>query len=287
MNTWTSQRCSSLSQAVQGETDLERLIAAVMRLGLEHAGAERGLLILPHGDGHRIEAEARSGRDAVTVDLRQTSIGADDLPQSILQYVLRTRERVLLQDATAASEFVDDEYLRRHHARSVLCIPLLKQTRLVGIIYLENNLTSGAFTPARMAVLEVLASDAAISLENARLYRDLQERERGSVRLIDANIIGVFTWHADGRVFDVNDEFLRITGYSREDFVSGRVRWTDFTLQEWRQQDLRALEELRASGVHKAEEREFLTKDGARVPVLTGGSMFGGAPIRVWRSSSM
>ena len=98
------------------------------------------------------------------------------------------------------------------------------------------------------------------------------------MRLIDANIIGIFTWHADGRVFDVNDEFLRITGYSREDFVSGRVRWTDFTLQEWRQQDLRALEELRASGVHKAEEREFLTKDGARVPVLTGGSMFGGAP---------
>ena len=67
-----------------------------------------------------------------------------------------------------------DEYLRRHHARSVLCIPLLKQARLAGIIYLENNLTSGAFTPARMALLEVLASDAAISLENARLYHDFR-----------------------------------------------------------------------------------------------------------------
>ena len=267
-----------LSQAVQGETDLERLIAAIMRLSVEHAGAERGLLILPRADAHWIEAEARSARDAVTVELRPMSVGADDLPQSVLQYVLRTRKRVLLEDATAASEFVNDDYLRRHQSRSVLCIPLLKQTRLVGIIYLENNLTSGAFTPARMAVLEVLASDAAISLENARLYRDLQEREARVRGLIDANIIGVFTWHADGRVFDVNDEFLRITGYSREDFVSGRVRWTDFTLQEWRQQDLRALEELRASGVHKAEEREFLTKDGARVPVLTGGSMFGGAP---------
>ena len=174
-----------LSQAVQGETDLEKLIAAVMRLGLEHAGAERGLLILPHGDAYRIEAEARSSNEGVTVDLRQTSIGAGDLPQSVLQYVLRTRERVLLQDASAASEFADDEYLRRHHARSVLCIPLLKQTRLAGIIYLENNLTSGAFTPARMALLEVLASDAAISLENARLYRDLQERERESRLIVD------------------------------------------------------------------------------------------------------
>jgi PAS domain S-box-containing protein len=267
-----------VSQAVQGETDLERLIAAIMRLSVEHAGAERGLLILPRPDAYWIEAEARSAREAVTVELRPMSVGADDLPQSVLQYVLRTRKRVLLQDATAASEFVDDEYLRRHQSRSVLCIPLCKQTRLVGIIYLENNLTSGAFTPARMAVLEVLASDAAISLENARLYRDLQERDARVRRLIDANIIGVFTWHADGRVFDVNDEFLRIVGYSREDFVSGRVRWTDFTLQESRQRDLRALEELREGGALKAEEREFLRKDGARVPVLTGGSMFGGTP---------
>ncbi len=161
-----------VSQAVQGETDLETLTAAIMRLGLEHAGAERGLLILSHGDGYRIEAEARSTDERVMVDLRQTSIEAGDLPQSILQYVLRTRERLLLQEA-AASEFADDEYLRRHHARSVLCVPLLKQTRLVGVIYLENNLTSGAFTPARMALLEVLASDAAISLENARLYQEI------------------------------------------------------------------------------------------------------------------
>jgi transcriptional regulator with GAF, ATPase, and Fis domain len=163
-----------VSQAVQGETDLEKLIAAIMRLALEHAGAERGLLILPHGDGYRIEAEASSRHEGVTVDLRQSAIGPGELPQSVLQYVLRARERVLLEDAAAArSEFAGDEYLRRHHARSVLCIPLLKQTRLTGIIYLENNVMSGAFTPARMALLEVLASDAAISLENARLYLEV------------------------------------------------------------------------------------------------------------------
>ena len=210
--------------------------------------------------------------------MRQASVGADDLPPSVLQYVLRTHKRVLLQDAAAAGEFVNDEYVCRHQTRSVLCIPLLKQARLAGIIYLENNLTSGAFTPARMAVLEVLASDAAISLENARLYRDLQEREARVRRLIDANIIGVFTWHADGRVFDANDEFLRIVGYGREDFESGGVRWTDFTQRELRERDLRALEELRGGGAHKTEERELLRKDGARVPVLAGGSMFGGTP---------
>jgi PAS domain S-box-containing protein len=205
-----------VSQAVQGETDLHKLIAAVMRLGLEHAGAERGLLILPHRDAYRVETEARSGNEGVIVDLQQTSIGGRDLPQSVLQYVLRTRERVLLQDAAVASEFADDPYLRQHHARSVLCIPLLKQTRLVGVIYLENNLTAGAFTPARVALLEVLASDAAISLENARLYHDLQERER-ETRLIVETIPGfVASLSPAGELEFVNNGLIEYCGQELE-----------------------------------------------------------------------
>jgi transcriptional regulator with GAF, ATPase, and Fis domain len=164
-----------VSQAVQGETNLEKLIAVIICLGVEHAGAERGLLILPHGDSYRIEAQATSRHDGVTVDLRQERVEAGELPHSVFQYVLRTREHVLLGRTSAATELADDEYFRRHHARSVLCIPLLKQTRLAGILYLENSLTSDAFTPARMALLEVLASDAAISLENARLYYEISE----------------------------------------------------------------------------------------------------------------
>jgi PAS domain S-box-containing protein len=267
-----------VSQAVQEETDLDKLIAAVMRLALEHAGAERGLLLLPHGDTYRIEAEAWSSNEAVAVSLRQSNVEADDLPQSILQYVLRTRERVLLQDASAASEFADDGYLRRHSTRSVLCIPLLKQTRLVGIIYLENSLTSGAFTPARMAVLEVLASNAAISLENARLYRDLQEREARVRRLIDSNIIGIFIWHDDGRVLDANDALLRIIGHDREDLISGRVRWHAFTSPEWQHQLARSTREFRDAGVAGAREWEYVNKDGTRVPVLVGGAILDGAP---------
>jgi len=123
---------------------------------------DRVYVLTPHGD---------------VIDLRPTTIGTGDVPPSVFQYVLRTQERVLLQDASTSKEFAHDEYLRRHHVRSVVCIPLLKQTRLIGMIYLENRLTSGVFTPARMALLEVLASDAAISLENARLYGELQERD--------------------------------------------------------------------------------------------------------------
>ena len=88
------------------------------------------------------------------------------------------------------------------------------------MLYLENNLTLRAFTPARMAVLKLLASEAAISIENARLYRDLAEREAKIRRLVDANIIGIFFWDFHGRILEANDAFLRLVGHDREDLVS-------------------------------------------------------------------
>jgi PAS domain S-box-containing protein len=265
-----------LSQAVSGQTDLPTLIAAIMRLSLEHAGAERGLLILPRGDAHHIEAAAKISDDGVTVDLLQTSVGAEDFPESMLQYVVRTGESVLLQDAAVANPFADDDYLRRHRVRSVLCMPLFKQTRLVGIIYLENNLTPGVFTPARMAVLELLGSDAAISLENAHLYRDLQEREARVRRLVDSNIVGIFIWHNDGRVLDTNDAFLRIVGYDREELVSGQVRWPSFTSPELQERLAQGAEATREVGAAQAREWEYIKKDGTPVPVLVGGATFDG-----------
>ena len=166
-----------VSEAVSGEIVLEKLIDTLMRTAIEHAGAERGLLILPRGEDYLIEAEATTSSDHVNVVLRQASVTAADLPSSVLQYVLRTKDSVLLQDASGQNIFAADEYIREHHPRSVLCLPLLKQTRLLGVLYLENRLTPHAFTPARMAVLKLLASGAAMSMENTRLYSDLQERE--------------------------------------------------------------------------------------------------------------
>src|SRR6202022_2647162 len=91
--------------------------------------------------------------------------------------VVRTRESVLLDDASALNPFSADEYIRRNRVRSVLCLPLTKQAKLIGVLYLENNLTPRVFTPTRSAVLKLLASQAALSLENTRLFSDLQERE--------------------------------------------------------------------------------------------------------------
>jgi hypothetical protein len=190
-------------QVVSGETGLERVITTVLRQGLEYAGAERGLLILQTGDAFQIEADAVNSNDGARVTRRQSAVTAEELPESILQYVLRTRQPVLLNDASPASPFFEDEYLRRHDTRSALCMPLLKETKLVGLIYLESERDSGVFTPARTAVLELLACAAAISLENALLNHDLQQREAKVRRLVDSNIIGILTWHADGRVLGI------------------------------------------------------------------------------------
>jgi PAS domain S-box-containing protein len=151
---------------------------------------------------------------------------------------------------------------------------LVNQGKLIGILYLENNLTPHAFTHERITVLKVLASQVAISLENTRLYRDLEDRERKIRRLVDANIIGIFVADLEGRVIEANDAFLRILGHDREDLVSGRVRWTELTPPEWRDRDIRTLAELNSTGTVQPFEKEYFRKDGSRVPVLIGGALF-------------
>jgi PAS domain S-box-containing protein len=259
------------SQAVSGEIVLDRLIETLMTLALEQAGAERGLLILLRGDTPRIEAEARTDRKTVEVALRQDTVTPAELPESLLHTVIRTRESVILEDASAPNPFSADEYLRQNRARSVLGLPLMKQARLIGVLYLENNLTPHVFTPDRLAVLELLASQAAISLENARLYGDLEEREAKIRRLVDANIIGIFIWSLHGEILEANEAFLRTVGYDREDLASGRLRWTDLTPAEWLDRDLQQLvPELKIRGSLQPFEKEYFRKDGSRVPVLIG-----------------
>src|SRR5262245_17452252 len=176
-----------VSQAISGEIVLEQLLDTLMRTALAHAGATRGLLLLPHGAEQRIAAEATTRGDTVSVRLREASVAAAALPESLVHYVVRTHESVILGDASVPNPFAADPYLRQQHARSLLCVPLLNQTKLIGVLYLENPLTSHVFTPTRSAVLTLLASQAAISLENARLYAERQQAEE-AVRQTQAEL---------------------------------------------------------------------------------------------------
>src|SRR5205807_3689420 len=122
------------------------------------------------------------------------------------------------------------------------------------------------------AVLQVLASEAAMALENSRLYRELQEREAQIRRLVDANIIGI-TRYRNSRIYEANDAFLAMVGYDREDLVGGHVHWREITPDAWHAADERALAELAATGSCAPFEKEYVRKDGRRVPVLVGAAV--------------
>ena len=260
----------NVSQAVSSEMVVDKLIDILMRTAIEHAGAVRGLLILAQGNQQRIEAEATTSGDKVMV--RRSEAAFQESPQSIINYVVRTRQSVILDDASSQNPFSADAYISHHHARSVLCLPLINQSKLIGVLYLENNLAPHVFTPTRIGILKLLASQAAISLENTRLYADLEQREAKIRRLVDANIMGVMMCNIDGEIVDANDAFLRMLGHKREDLVSGRMRWTDLTPAEWQQLDANAIAELKHTGTVQPYEKEFFRNDGSRVPVLVGGA---------------
>jgi PAS domain S-box-containing protein len=263
-----------VSQAVSGEITLEKLVEVLLRTAIEQAGAERALLILPRGIELWIQAEAKTHGDFVTVRLSESPVSAAELPLSIVRYSARTQETVILHDASAPNPYSADDYIREQLPRSVLCMPLVKQTTLVALLYLENNLGPNVFAPARITVLKVLASAAAISLDNSRLYRELQEREGRIRRLVDANIIGVLISDSQGQIIESNDAFLKMVGYTRDEFVSGRMCWRDMTPSEWKDASEQGVVQVETTGVCKVFEKEYYRKDGRRVPVLVGAARF-------------
>ncbi|MGV7214671.1 AAA family ATPase [Bradyrhizobium sp. UFLA05-112] len=261
------------SQALSGEMVLEELIDKLLRAALKHAGAERCLLIVPRDEELQIEAEAISSGENVTVHLRQRADIAPALPESLARYGARTHETVIIDDASSRHPFSTDAYFVRSRVRSILCLPLISQRKFIGILYLENSLAPNIFTPDRAALLEVLASQAAISLENSRLYRDLEDRETKIRRLVDANIIGIFVANRQGQVIEANDAFLRMLGYDRDDLAWGRVRWNELSAPGWHERDAITLEQLNSIGIVQPFEKEYLRKDGSRVPVLIGAAL--------------
>ncbi|MDY7006468.1 MAG: AAA family ATPase [Cyanobacteriota bacterium] len=158
------------TNAISGEIVLDKLLATLMNIIIENAGAQRGILILPRGEDLLIEAIKEAESEIVGVLQSLPLHKFKRLSSKIVHYVARTRKTVVLNNATGEAQFTDDTYIRENQCQSIACIPLINQGQLQGIIYLENNLTTGVFTRTRMALLRTLAAQAAISLENARFY---------------------------------------------------------------------------------------------------------------------
>jgi len=153
-----------------------QILATLVGHTVPHVGAERALLIVRRADETRIEAEATTQPDTIVVRRLDTLPGPSDLPDTVLRYVLRTREVVMLEDAGVPNPFSTDPYVIEHGVRSLLCLPLVKQGTLIGALYFENRVASHVFTPPRVGLLKLLVSQA-VSLENAHLYTELRHAQ--------------------------------------------------------------------------------------------------------------
>jgi predicted ATPase/signal transduction histidine kinase/DNA-binding NarL/FixJ family response regulator/tRNA A-37 threonylcarbamoyl transferase component Bud32 len=162
------------AQVLSGEIVLDRLLSKLMQIVLENAGAETGFLILNNSGNLVIKATGSIATDKIDLEPETPIVSSQQLPLSLINYVAHTYESIVLNDAKNFSMFSTDSYIINHKPKSILCTPIIHQSKLIGILYLENNLTTKAFTPERLEVLQLLSSQAAISIENARLYNDLE-----------------------------------------------------------------------------------------------------------------
>ncbi|WP_437930548.1 AAA family ATPase [Sorangium sp. So ce291] len=168
------------SQVLSGEIVLERLLARLLRTAIENAGAQRASLVLER-DGQLV-IEATVDSDEVQV-LQSTPVASSDaLLPAVIYLVARSGKPEVLNDAAREGMFVDDPYVQRSGARSILCMPLVNQGKLTAILYLENRLVAGAFTYERVEVLHLLSAEMAIAIDNARLYRELEAANRELAR---------------------------------------------------------------------------------------------------------
>ncbi|MEH2421614.1 MAG: AAA family ATPase [Nostoc sp.] len=210
------------SQAISSEMELDQLLSSLMKILIENAGAQTGFLILENSGEWAIEAscELNDPENICATQVLQSIPPANRLPESIINYVIRTHESVILNDATCEGNFVNEPYIQHNQTQSILCLPLLNQGKLVGVLYLENQLATGAFTPERVSfgdatrtqVLHLLSTQAAIAIENAKLYSKLRKSESRMAQFLEAVPVGIGVVDALGRPCYVNQQAIQLLG---------------------------------------------------------------------------
>ncbi|MFW9261276.1 PAS domain S-box protein [Nostoc sp. CALU 546] len=202
------------SQAISREIELKQLLRSLMQTLIENAGAQTGYLILENSGEWSIEAACKLNTDenACATQVLQSIPIADQLPESIIQYVIRTLKPVTLNDATREGAFINEPYIQQNQPQSIFCLPLLNQAKLVGVLYLENRLATGVFTPERSQVLQLLSTQAAIAIENANLCSELRAKESKIAQFLEAIPVGIAIVDAAGRPYYTNQCGNQLTG---------------------------------------------------------------------------
>ncbi|KYC36964.1 PAS domain S-box protein [Scytonema hofmannii PCC 7110] len=273
------------SQTLAGEIVLDVLLAKIMRFVLENAGAEKGYLILKEQSQWNIEAVGNMNLDEAVVlqSIPMTSVNENSITPlisaAIANYVIRTQESVVLHDAAHQGNFTHDPYIIQQQPKSVLCAPLLNQGQLTAILYLENNLTTGAFTPDRLEVLNLLASQAAISIKNAQLYANVCQNEHKLTQLVaeqtealrcseqqfknafETTAVGMCIVSLEGRFLAVNPSVCKMFGYPEAELLS--LTFQEITYPDDLEVDLNNVQELLAGNISYYHlEKRYIQKNG-------------------------
>jgi len=202
------------AQTISGEILLDKVLTKLLRLALEHAGAQKACMLLAHDRRLYVEAIASvDGGPTQRVSPPVPLEASDDVPESILQFVARTKQPLVLSDATQEDVFTQDAYIKRLQPLSILCLPIVHRGDITGLLYVEHRWLTGVFTEQRVEVLALLASQAAISIENARLYADLQLTQDEYRALYENAIEGLFRINPDGILLSANPTLARILGF--------------------------------------------------------------------------
>ncbi len=198
------------SQALVGEILLDRLLTRLVQILLENAGAETAILLLESQGQLWIEAQGSLQENNIQVIQQQPT--AEQVPLSVLNYVYRSRTSVVLDHACQQGRFTQDAYIQRQQAQSILCAPLIHQGKFGGIIYLENDLTTAAFSEERLELVQLLSSQAAIAIANARLYAEVKESENRLTQFLEAMPVGIAVLDAKGKPYYGNQRAAELLG---------------------------------------------------------------------------
>ncbi len=213
------------TQAISGEIDLENLLSRIMTLVIENAGARKGFLLMEKEGNLVIEAEIDAAKNGLATPGSRPPEDSDDLSLGVVRYSDRTGEIVLLNNAAAEERFSDDPYIARHKPGSILCMPLVAQGGSSGVLYLENRLARGAFTPDRIEILKILSAQAAISIRNAYSVRKIVENEARLRKIIEKIPIPTVVIGKTHDIEYVNDQFTGRFGYTALDIPNEDRFW--------------------------------------------------------------
>jgi len=252
--------------AISSEIILERLLDKLMQIIVINAGACRGIYLSSKEDGLFVEAEIDTSYGETSIIKSVPADERDDLLIPILLQVKHTMEHIVLADAGKEGDYTNDPYVLENQPKSILCLPIIMKSRLIGILYLENNIAVGAFTPDRVDVLRLIASQTAISLQNATLVDELQrtteklrESELRYRTLFEHSPVAIGISSLDGRIIEANDAMFEMSGYSRSEI--GKVNLRDM-YQDPEDRDI-LLKQMQLSGVVRDYEAGLISKDGS------------------------